>query len=270
MVLKAAFEKLFRIREETQARRPGADSGYDPYEKPFLDHLEDLRHTLIKIAVTLGRFTILAFAFHIQIFQIFQLPAKMTNVSPGVTLWDRIDFITLAPPEMLMLMLKVSFFAGIVISFPIVIYFLFEFILPGLRQVEKKAIIPGALVGFGLFLVGVSFAFFLAAPIALKFFYTFENSRISQLNPAKEAMEKPLANIPLIGLDGQRYEPATKGKSEAPSAEDGEAGEAGEAGAVEAEGALSPEVRNEIRTYIGGLFAVQEGTCATTIPATSS
>jgi len=250
MVLKAAFEKLFRIREETQARRrPGADSGYDPYEKPFLDHLEDLRHTLIKIALVLGVFTILAFTFHIQIFQMFQLPARMTNVAPGVSLWDRIEFITLSPPEMLMLMLKVSFFAGIVVSFPVIIYFLFEFILPGLREVEKKAIIPGAMVGFALFLVGVCFAFFLAAPIALRFFYTFENSRISQLNPSKEAMEKPLATFPLIGLDGKEYEPAT----ERDPARDAEAGES-------LAGPLTPQMRDSIRTYVGELFAVQQGT----------
>ncbi|MCL4108447.1 UNVERIFIED_CONTAM: hypothetical protein GTU68_046140 [Idotea baltica] len=75
---------------------------------------------------------------------------------------------------MLMLAIKTSLIAGVILAFPLLVYQLFQFILPGLRQVEKKMVIPGALVGFVLFLGGASFAFFLASPIALKFFYQFE------------------------------------------------------------------------------------------------
>ncbi len=254
MLLKTAFEKLFKIREQASRSRPGADDGYDAHEKPFLDHLEDLRITLMKIAITLVIFTILAFTFHIQIFDLVQYPAKITEVSEGVTLWERTEFITLAPQEMLMLMLKVSFFAGIIVSFPIIIVFLFQFILPGLKQVEKKAIVPGATVGFLLFLTGVSFAFFLAAPIALKFFYVFENERISKLDPGREALEKPIAEMPLLGVDGKEYRPANEKLEKTENGE--EVTSAEEAPLM----TLSPEMKADIRTYVTQLFAVQEGT----------
>ena len=45
MILRFAFEKLFKAREaanrarQAKQHKPGADEGYDPYEKPFLDHL---------------------------------------------------------------------------------------------------------------------------------------------------------------------------------------------------------------------------------------
>ena len=73
MILKPIFEKLFKIREDAnrqrkQNLRPGADDGYDPYEKPFLDHLEDLRKTIGKMLVVVMVATILAFAFNKQIF----------------------------------------------------------------------------------------------------------------------------------------------------------------------------------------------------------
>ena len=114
MILKTAFEKLFHIRESAGKARPGADDGFDAHEKPFLDHLEDLRHSLMQIGATLAVATIACFAFHKKIFELIQLPAKMpiANISEGVSLWSRLDLITLSPPEFIVLMLKLSFSAA--------------------------------------------------------------------------------------------------------------------------------------------------------------
>ncbi len=247
MILKTAFEKLFNMREAASRHRPGADDGYDAHEKPFLDHLEDLRKTLMQIGATLGIATFVCFGFHKKIFELIQVPAKMplANIAEGVSLWEKLDLITLSPPEFVVLMLKLSFFSGVIITFPFLLYFLFQFILPGLRQVEKKAVIPGALVGFILFLVGASFAFFAAAPVALKFFYVFENERISNINPMEQALAKPIADISLIGIDGKHFPPITEGDE------------------VEAEEAapetkLSPAIREEIRETIRNSFATVE------------
>lgn len=243
-MLKTAFEKLFKLRESASRARPGADEGFDAHEKPFLDHLEDLRTTLIKIGATLAISTIACFAFHPQIFELVQVPAKMplAQISDGVTLWERLDLITLGPPEFIVLMLKLSFFSGVILTFPFTVYFLFQFILPGLRQVEKRAVIPGAAVGFVLFLVGVAFAFFLAAPVALKFFYVFENERISNVDPTKQAMEKSIGEMALVGIDGQIYPPVKEGE---------------EVDEV-ANSKLTPEMRSEVRDMILGSFATVE------------
>ncbi|MEO0414290.1 MAG: twin-arginine translocase subunit TatC [Verrucomicrobiota bacterium] len=244
MIIKKAFENLFKIREEAAKSRPGADNGYDPYEKPFLDHLEDLRVTLFKMLMTLLGATSVIFIFNKQIFHFVQLPAKRATLEDGSSLWDRLDFITLSPPDVLMLMLKLSFFTGIVIAFPFLIYFLFQFILPGLRQVEKKTIIPGALVGFFLFLIGASFAFLLAAPIALKFFYSFQNERVAYINPSKQALDRNISEVPLLGLNGDLIKPVKEGEKP-------------EEGAAPAQ--LTPELKQEIRGYMLGLFATQRG-----------
>ena len=72
MIFRYAFEKLFKAREAASRARgggskAGADSGYDPYEKPFLDHLEDLRKTLGKMLVFLVVITMFAFIVHLPI-----------------------------------------------------------------------------------------------------------------------------------------------------------------------------------------------------------
>ncbi len=82
----------------------------------------------------------------------------------------------LAPAEGFMLSMKLSLFAGIIVSFPLLLYFLLEFILPGLTQRERKVLWPSLCIGFGLFLLGVLFAYFFVIPRALEFFndYSFE------------------------------------------------------------------------------------------------
>ncbi|NNE92064.1 MAG: hypothetical protein HKN23_10490 [Verrucomicrobiales bacterium] len=229
MILKKAFEKLFKIREEAgRARRRskyGADEGFDPQEKPFLDHLEDLRKTLMQMVITLLIITIFTFVFNKQIFEFVQMPAKVAKVDDvGTTLWDVSEFLTLSPQELLMLAIKTSFIAGVILAFPILVYQSFQFILPGLRQVEKKMVIPGAIVGFFLFLTGASFAFFMAAPIALKFFYEFEQERTGAIDPTKAALERPIAEFALVGVKGEKI-PPTEGQSTAAPEGDGEAKE---------------------------------------------
>lgn len=79
----------------------------------------------------------------------------------------------LNPTEGFMLSIKLALFAGIVISFPILLLFTLQFILPGLKQNEKKALWPAMAVGFGLFLGGVLFSYFIVLPKVLDFFYVY-------------------------------------------------------------------------------------------------
>ncbi len=77
----------------------------------------------------------------------------------------------LKPTETFMLSMKLSFFAGIILSFPLLLMFLLQFVLPGLHSNERRVLWPSMTIGFGLFLSGVSFAYFIVLPRALGFFY---------------------------------------------------------------------------------------------------
>ena len=79
----------------------------------------------------------------------------------------------LNPTEGFMLSIKLSLFAGIVISFPLLLLFTLQFVLPGLKNNEKRALWPALLIGFGLFLTGVLFSYFLVLPKVLDFFYNY-------------------------------------------------------------------------------------------------
>ena len=81
----------------------------------------------------------------------------------------------LKPTEGFMLSIKLAFFAGIVISFPFLLFFLLQFVLPGMHDTERKALWPAMAIGFGLFLCGVFFSYYIVLPEVLEFFHEYSS-----------------------------------------------------------------------------------------------
>ncbi len=104
--------------------------------------------------------------------------ARFIEKCPSDALNTRGDVVamrSLNPTETFMLAIKLSVFAGIIISFPLLLYFILQFVMPGLKEKEKKALWPAMLIGFGLFLGGVFFCYFSVLPKTLDFFFNFSN-----------------------------------------------------------------------------------------------
>ena len=59
------------------------------------------------------------------------------------------------------------------LAFPLLLLFTLQFILPGLKKKEKRALWPAMIIGFGLFLAGVMFSYFFVLPKVLDFFYNY-------------------------------------------------------------------------------------------------
>lgn len=77
------------------------------------------------------------------------------------------------PGEALMLSLQLSFFCGLIVSFPLLIYFLLQFIIPGLLEHEKRLLYKSVGFGVALFLAGSAFAYWAVLPRVLSFFYNY-------------------------------------------------------------------------------------------------
>lgn len=108
--------------------------------------------------------------------KVTEFAQQLINAGTTASLEKLHDFVeteAFAPAETFMLSMKLSLFAGIIVSFPMLFYFLLEFILPGLTPRERKMIFPALGIGFGLFLAGVMFAFFFVIPRALEFFHEY-------------------------------------------------------------------------------------------------
>ncbi len=82
---------------------------------------------------------------------------------------------TRTPQEGFMVCINVSLIAGVIISFPLLLLFILQFVLPGLRENEKGVLFPALAIGFGLFLTGICFAYFAVLPRTLGFFASWND-----------------------------------------------------------------------------------------------
>ena len=64
------LQKVFKVREKVALNL----SGSTDEEKPFLEHLEDLRAMIVRIVMTLLISTICTFVFYQELFRAIQLP----------------------------------------------------------------------------------------------------------------------------------------------------------------------------------------------------
>ena len=76
--------------------------------------------------------------------------------------------------------LKVSFFAALFVSSPLILIQIWKFVAPGLYDNERKALMPYLIVTPLLFFLGGLLVYYLIMPLAIKFFLSFETS--SQIN----------------------------------------------------------------------------------------
>lgn len=71
--------------------------------------------------------------------------------------------------------LKLAFFAGFIVSFPIIAWQIYSFVAPGLYRNEKKVFIIYLISSPLLFLLGALLVYFYVMPLAWQFFISFEN-----------------------------------------------------------------------------------------------
>ena len=154
----ALLDRLFQLREESDQA------------KPFLQHLEELRWMLIKMALALGICTATSLVFQKDLVHFMEEPLNRIDPSLVAKLQNLgvIDPITIS--------FSLSFYGGLIFCFPLLLFFLAQFIVPALTRKEKKVVFPAIAVGFGLFLSGVMICYFFILPQALKFCFDYSKS----------------------------------------------------------------------------------------------
>jgi sec-independent protein translocase protein TatC len=155
------LEKIFKFREGEN--NPDA-------VKPFLYHLEDLRWMLVKMAIALAIGMGVAFCFHTQLIELVQRPLR--ELDPQMVR----KLVVLSVTDPIVIVFEVTFYAGIVITFPVLLYYVAQFVLPALTPRERKIVMPVIVASFGLFMFGVLFCYFWVLPQTLAFFFGFAKS----------------------------------------------------------------------------------------------
>ena len=141
----------------------------DESKAPLMEHLIELRKRLMVSVVFLlvSFFVMFPFANHIFDFL----------VQPLNQVWEGQEgrrIIYTALHEKFFVDVKIAFFAGFMLSFPVIAGQLYMFVAPGLYKHEKSAFLPFLIATPALFLMGAAFVYYVVIPVAWSFFAGFE------------------------------------------------------------------------------------------------
>ena len=145
----------------------------------FISHLVELRQRLINSFIFLFSFFVICYFFSEEIYSFLVQPYADAVKDDNVN--RRLIFTALQ--ETFLTYLRVSFFAALFVSSPIILMQIWKFIAPGLYKNEKKAILPYLIATPILFLFGGMLVYYLIMPLAIKFFLSFEASSINSALP---------------------------------------------------------------------------------------
>lgn len=131
----------------------------------FWDHLDELRHCILRSLAVVTIFAVLAFYFKDELFNIVLMPkdADLKLINTELT-------------SQFMIHMKVSFYAGIIVATPYIIYELYKFISPALYSNEKRYATRFVSSGYVMFILGTIFCYFVVFPFTIKFLGNYQVS----------------------------------------------------------------------------------------------
>ncbi|MDH4222779.1 MAG: twin-arginine translocase subunit TatC [candidate division Zixibacteria bacterium] len=133
-------------------------------EMSFLDHLEELRNRLIKCLVSVMVISIIAFFFSDKLIDFISKPL------PGVYF--------MGPTEAISVRMKIALILGVIVSSPVILYHIWQFVVPGLLCKEAKVVSTLLFFSTISFLIGGSFAFFIVLPYMIQFLLSFGTDKL--------------------------------------------------------------------------------------------
>ena len=140
---------------------------------PLMEHLIELRNRMMWAAGAVIVAFLLCYQFSAYIYAFLAKP--LADIYAGQA--DRRMIFT-GLTEAFFTYIKISFWAAICLSFPIIAIQIWKFVAPGLYKNERRAFLPYMFATPLLFLAGAALAYFGVIPVAFRFFVSFESPGI--------------------------------------------------------------------------------------------
>ena len=128
----------------------------------FISHLVELRDRLIRSLTAVFIVFLFLFYFANDLYTLLAQPLLAELPKGGQMIATDVVGVFLVP-------MKVALLVAFVIALPYVLYQAWAFVAPGLYAHEKKLVLPLVVTSFLLFLVGMSFAYFVVFPMVFRF-----------------------------------------------------------------------------------------------------
>jgi sec-independent protein translocase protein TatC len=142
------------------------------------DHLRELRARILRVALLLTVGTVVAWFFYAQLFDLILRPYNEAKVMLGGRVKTEPYISGAGGP--LLIQLKISALAAVVLTSPIWLYEIWAFIMPGLHPNERRWTRTFAVVAGPLFVLGVGIGYYVL-PKGLQVLIGFTPSSVTNL-----------------------------------------------------------------------------------------
>jgi sec-independent protein translocase protein TatC len=155
---------LLRMLVGSRPTTPGA-------EMSFFDHLEELRSVLLASLAAVFLFGLAGWSFSARVMDSLVRHAGLASAQ------------AIKPQEIFLTRFKISVAIGVLVGMPYIALRVWNFIVPGLLQRERRVLFPLVFWSTLLFLLGTAFAVFMLVPMMLGFLASFATDVVN-VNPA--------------------------------------------------------------------------------------
>ncbi|MFZ1332683.1 MAG: twin-arginine translocase subunit TatC [Flavobacteriales bacterium] len=179
----------------------------------FLEHLEELRWTLVRSVIAIVVCMLVAFVAKDLLFDNVVLAPKNASfityrlmcalgykvgLGDGMCVSDlKFSLQNISMSGQFFTHLMVSFVAGFILAFPFFLWQIWRFLSPGLHPKERASLRGVVLFASVLFFAGVAFGYYVLAPLSLQFFGSYQVSATVQNAVALDSYIAMLTSVTL-------------------------------------------------------------------------
>ncbi len=160
----------------------------------LVEHLEELRSTMVKVVAILAISFIVCYAQADVISEMLLTPLRGALKNEGG------QVIYLGLLDKVLSQFQVAFWSSVIVSSPLWFWQLWKFIKPGLYDHEAKGVRPFFLVGFVLFWLGIAFGYFLVFPLTFETLMGFGVSNVTATISLKEYLVLASKVLVFLGI----------------------------------------------------------------------
>ena len=143
----------------------------DEAQMSLIEHLDELRSRIIRVAIAFFAVAIVAWFFRIQIYELL--------LDPAPSLEGQLNFTSITAP--IITDVKLTLYTAFLLTIPILLYQMWAFVAPAVGEMGRAFTYILISLASSLFLGGVAFGYFIVLPIGIDFLLGWAPERYEEI-----------------------------------------------------------------------------------------
>jgi sec-independent protein translocase protein TatC len=135
----------------------------------LIEHLDELRSRIIKVGIAFVVAAIVAWIFHVQIYNALLEPSGL----------EELQFTSLTAP--FLTDVKLTLYSAMVLTIPVILYQAWAFVAPAVGEVGRVFTYTLITLASALFLAGIAFGYYVVLPLATNFLLGWGDDRFQEI-----------------------------------------------------------------------------------------